>query len=287
MHARPAAFVLWMLFGLTSVTALQISQQSLQPNESYQAMLTEAKALFADQKFEQSLQTLGRCLAVRQDDPEAFKLVALNAVRLNKTITAEQAFKSAARLAPGDYSIQFNMGALYYTQSRFLEAEPSLEKAVALKPDYMPAQLFLGLNLEELGNEEKAIKTYRTAIAVDEAQSQKSELPYLYLGRLLYRLDRLDEATQLMRRAVDIQPNSGEAWLLLGKTYKGLGRENDSIAALERAAAVDSMSPEAHYLLSRAYLAEHREQDAQKEQARFEALRASESQKDDGRRKSQ
>ena len=287
MHARPAGFVLWMLFSLTSVTAFQISQQNLRTDESYQAMLTEARALFADQKFEQSLQLLGRCLAVRQDDPEAFKLVGLNAVRLNKTTTAEDAFKSAARLAPGDYSIQFNMGALYYTQSRFLEAEPALEKAIALKPEYMPAQLFLGLNLEELGDEEKAIKTYRTAITINETQSRKNELPYLYLGRLLYRLDRLEESAQLLRRAAEVQPNSGEAWLLLGKTYKGLGRENESVAALERAAAVDSMSPEAHYLLSRAYLAQHREQDAQKEQARFEALRASESRKDDGRRKSQ
>jgi Flp pilus assembly protein TadD len=276
-----------MVCGITRASAFQTPQQNLQPNESYQAMLHEAKTLFADQKFELSLQTLERCLAVRQDDPEAFKLVGLNAVRLNKTITAEQAFKSAARLAPNDYLIQFNMGALYYTQSRFLEAEPALEKAVMLKPDYMPAQLFLGLDVEELGNEEKAIKTYRTAITVDEAQSQKSELPYLYLGRLLYRLDRLEEAAQLLRRSTEIQPNSGEAWLLLGKTYKGLGRESESIAALERAAAVDSMSPEAHYLLSRAYLAQHREQDAQKEQERFEALRASEGLKDDGRRKSQ
>ncbi|HEY7305447.1 MAG TPA: hypothetical protein VH601_15090, partial [Bryobacteraceae bacterium] len=66
-----------------------------------------------------------------------------------------------------------------------------------------------------------------------------------------------------------------------------LGRESESVSALERAAAVDTLSPEAHYLLSRAYLAHHREQDAQRELARFEALRASEAQKNDGRRRSQ
>jgi Flp pilus assembly protein TadD len=256
-------------------------------SDSYDALLHEAKTLFSDQKFEQSLQVLEQCLTLRQDDSEAFKLVALNAVRLNKTATAEQAFKSAVRLAPADYSIRFNLGAFYYTQSRFLEAAPALEKAVALKADYLPALLFLGLNLEELGQETRAIETYRTAITVDETQKQSNEFPYLYLGRLLYRLDRVEEAAPLLQRAVDINPNSGEAWLLLGKTLKGLGRESESVSALERAAAVDTRSPEAHYLLSRAYLAQHRDQEAQRELMRFEALQGSEAQKNDGRRRSQ
>jgi cytochrome c-type biogenesis protein CcmH/NrfG len=83
-----------------------------------------------------------------------------------------------------------------------------------------------------------------------------------------------------------MKPGSGEGWLLLGKTLKALGHLDESITALERAAAIDARSPEPHYLLSRAYLAQHRDQDAQTEMAEFEALRASERQKDDGRRKS-
>jgi Flp pilus assembly protein TadD len=264
-----------------------LTGQGIPSRQPYAALLVEAKTLFADHKFEESLRVLEQCLTLRQDDPEALKLVALNAVRLDRTATAEQALKSAARLAPGDYLIHFNLGALYYTQSRFLEAEPALQQAASLKADYLPTVIFLGLDLEELGKDAEAVKTYERAIALEESQSAKNEIPYLYLGRLLYLLDRFAEAAPLLRHAIEIKSGSGEAWLLLGKTLKGLGREDESIAALERAAAADPHSPEAHYLLGRAYLAQHREQDAQKELALFEALRTSEYKKNDGRRKSQ
>jgi tetratricopeptide (TPR) repeat protein len=263
------------------------SGQGIPSEQHYAALLVEAKTLFTQQKFDESLRVLGECLALRRDDPEALKLVALNAIRLDKTATAEEALKSAGRLAPGDYLVHFNLGALYYTQSRFLDAEPSLQRAAELKPDYLPTVIFLALNLEELGQDGEAVKTYERAIALEAAQNAKNEIPYLYLGRLLYRLDRFAEAAPPLHHAVEIKPGSGEAWLMLGKTLKALGREDESIAALERAAAADAHSPEAHYLLNRAYLAQHREQDAQKELALFEALRTSESKKNDGRRKSQ
>jgi tetratricopeptide (TPR) repeat protein len=276
-----------LLVAFCCIYPVPLIGQGIPSSQTYAALLVEAKTLFANQKFDESLRVLEQCLTLRQDDPEALKLVALNAIRLNKTVTAEEALKSAARLAPGDYLIHFNLGALYYTQSRFLDAEPALQQAAELKPDYLPTVIFLGLNLEELGKNAEAVKTYERAIALEGAQNAKNEIPYLYLGRLLYRLDRFDEAAPPLRHAVEIRSGSGEGWLLLGKTLKALGREDESIAALERAAAADAHSPEPHYLLSRAYLAQHREQDAQKELALFEALRTSEYKKNDGRRKSQ
>jgi tetratricopeptide (TPR) repeat protein len=280
-----AAIVTWV--ALTSSGHARSLADGQAPTQSYAEMLTNAKALFNAGKFDQSLNVLEGCLGIRQDDPEVFKLIALGAIRLNRTAIAERALRNAARLAPDDYFIEFNMGAFYYTQSRFLDAEPVLERAAALKPDYLPALLFCGLNLEELGKEQKALEAYRKAIELEHLQRARNELPFLYLGRLLYRLDRFPEALPPLREATEMKPSSGEAWLLLGKTLKALGRDNESIDALQHAVAADPRSPEAHYLLSRAYLAQHREQDAQKELSSFEALRTSQSQLNDGRRRSQ
>jgi tetratricopeptide (TPR) repeat protein len=263
----------------------RLNEHPVGGDDSYSALIADARDLFANEKFEQSLQVLARCIAIRQNDPEAFKLVALNSIRLDKLSTAEDALKRAARLAPDDYLVHFNLGALYYTESRFLDAQPELERAVALKADHAPGLIFLGLTCEELGQDEAAIKMYRKAIALGESQNAKNELPYLYLGRLFYRLDRFEDATPLLRQSVLMKPASGEGWLLLGKTLRVLGHLDESITALERAAAVDGGSPEPHYLLSRVYLAQHRDQDARTEMARFEALRVSEPQKNDGRRK--
>jgi tetratricopeptide (TPR) repeat protein len=282
-----SAVLVAAMLAIPCKAAFQLTDRSVGGAESYSALMADARGLFANQEFNQSLQVLARCIAVRQNDPEAFKLIALNAIRLDKLSTAEDALKRAARLAPDDYLVHFNLGALYYTESHFLDAKPELERAVALKPDYLPSLIFLGLTCEELGQDETAVTMYRKAIALGQSQNAKNELPYLYLGRLFYRLDRFEDAVVLLRQSVLMKPASGEGWLLLGKTLNGLGHADESITALERAAAIDARSPEPHYLLSRAYLAQHRNQDAQTEMARFEALRASERQKDDGRRKSQ
>jgi tetratricopeptide (TPR) repeat protein len=275
-----SALLVAAMLAIACKAAFQLTDDPVWGDESYSALITDARALFANGKFEQSLQVLARSLAVRPNDPEAFKLIALNAIRLDKLSTAEDALKTAARLVPDDYLVHFNLGALYYTESRFLDAKPELDRAVALKADRPEGLIFLGLTCEELGQDDPAIKMYRKAIALGENQSAKTGLPYLYLGRLFYRLDRFEDAVVLLRQSVLMKPASGEGWLLLGKTLKALGHADESITALERAAAIDASSPDPHYLLSRAYLAQHRDQDAQTEMARFEALRASERQKD-------
>jgi tetratricopeptide (TPR) repeat protein len=284
--ATTSAVLAAAMLAIQCRAAFQLAEPPVGGDESYSALIADARALFANGKFEQSLQVLARSIAIRQNDPEAFKLIALNAIRLDKLSTAEDALKRAARLAPDDYLVHFNLGALYYTESHFLDAKPELERAVALKADHLPGLIFLGLTYEELGQDGPAIKMYRRATAVGESQNAKNELPYLYLGRLFYRLDRFEDAVPLLRQSVLMKPASGEGWLLLGKTLKALGHADESITALERAAVIDARSPEPHYLLSRAYLAQHRDHDAQAEMARFEALRASERQKNDGRRKS-
>ena len=264
----------------------QFSGQEAQRRGSYSGLLVEARLLSAEQRSAESLTLLERCLAVRRDDPEAYKLVAVNAIRLDKLQTAEMALKSAEPLAPGDYLVHFHLGALYYTESRFLDARPELARAVSLRPDYMPAHLFLGLALEELGGESSAVETYRTAIALNEAQGGSSELPYLYLGRLLYRLSRFQEAAPLLRKAAETNSRSAEAWLLLGKLSSSAGQPDEAVQALQHAIEADPRNPEAHYVLSRVYLAQRRTEESNAELARFHELQSFEKKKEDARRKS-
>lgn len=253
--------------------------------DSYASLLLQARQLSAGQHFLESLKVLERCLALRRDDPEVYKLVAANAIRLDKLETAETALKKAEQLAPGDHLVHFHLGALYYTQSRFLEAGPELERSVFLRAGYVPAQLFMGLTQEELGGEQNAIQTYRKAIALEEEQGGRSEQPWLCLGRLFYRLNRFSEALPLLHKAAGINARSSEVWLLAGKTYNSLGQVDQAIMALRRAIETDPRNPEPHYVLSRIYVAQHRMPAAGEELARFQDLQARQTRKDDGRRR--
>jgi len=263
----------------------RLSEQDAQRSGSYVGLVLEARLLTAEQHFAESLNVLQRCLAIRNDDPEAYKLVAANAIRLDKLETGEMALKKAEELAPGDYLVHFHLGALHYTESHFSDARLELERAVSLRPDYSPGQLFLGLALEELGAELGAIEAYRKALSLNEAQGGKSELPYLYLGRLLYRLSRPAEAAPLLRKASETNARSAEAWLWLGKACQGLGQAEEAVSALQHAIHADGTLPEPHYVLSRVYLAQHRTELSEEELVRFRELLGVEKKKDDGRRR--
>ena len=250
----------------------RLQQEIRAHGESYEALFREAKLLFRDQNYRNSLRVLERCLALNQQDPEAYKLVASNAILIKRMDIAEQALKTAAKLAPNDYLVYFHLGALYYTDSRFFQAQSPLEKSLSLNPDYVPARLFLGLTLEELGHEPLAIEYYHLSIETAERSGFKGEQPYLYLGRLLYRQNRIDDSLPYLQKAVDANPRSCESLCLLARALIYKSREAEAIAALNQCRRADPQHPEAHYLLSRVYVKQGRTNEAAKELSLFQQL---------------
>jgi tetratricopeptide (TPR) repeat protein len=261
-----------------------LAEEVASRGESYQTLFLEAKILFREQKHRESLKVLERVLALNQHDVEAFKLVASNAILVNRMDIAEQALKTAAQLAPNDYLVFFHLGALYYTDSRFPPAQPMLQESVSLNPDYVPARLFLGLTLEELGQEPAALDCYLRAIEIAERSGFKGEQTYLYPGRLLYRQNKLEESLPYLQKAAKANPQSCETLCLLARIQTTQGRDPDAVMALNQCVQADPGYSEAHYLLSRAYVKQGRTEEASKELALFQELRKLEQNKKDPRK---
>ena len=274
---------------LIETNRLQEARERLQEEirahgESYGTLFREAKLLFRERKYRDSLRVLERSLAFNQQDPEAYKLVASNAILIKRIDIAEQALKTAQKLAPNDYLVCFHLGALYYTDSQFSRAQPPLEKSLSLNPDYVPARLFLGLTLEELGQEQSAIDCYRRAIKIAERSGFKGDQPYLYLGRLLYRQNRMDDSLPYLQKAVDANPQSCEGLCLLARALIHKSRQAEAIAALNQCRRADPRYPEAHYLLSRLYVKQGKTEEAARELSLFQELKRNESDKKDLRK---
>jgi tetratricopeptide (TPR) repeat protein len=261
----------------------RLQHETRERGETSAGLYLEARILFEEKRYSEALQEVRRSLVLAPDDAELYKLAALTAIRMDRTDIAEPALKTAARLAPNDYLVHFHLGALYYTNSMFYLAKPELQQSAGLNPRYMPALLFLGLTLEEVGEEKITIETYRKAIEVAATQRTAAELPYVYLGKFLYRLNRFDDSFSLLQKAAEINPHSGEALLALGKTLRALKRDNEAAAVIERSAVADAQNPEPHYLLFRIFESEGRAEAAGEELKRFQALKPK--QTDDNRRR--
>ncbi len=265
----------------------QLAHENAARGETPAGLYIEAKILFAEQRYQEALQLAQRALTVAPAAPELYKLAALSAIRLDRLEIAEPALKMTVQLAPGDYLAHFHLGALYYTRSLFVAARPELENAIRLNPEYMPALLFLGLTLEEVGDEASTVMTYRKAINVGNAPGSAREMPYLYLGRFYYRRSRFDDGLPLLEKATELNPASGEAWLVLGKTLHGLKRDGEAVAALQRSSAAQARDPEPHYMLYRIFESQSREEAAQRELLWFQELNKQRPAMDAARRKLQ
>jgi predicted O-linked N-acetylglucosamine transferase (SPINDLY family) len=75
------------------------------------------------------------------------------------------------------------------------------------------------------------------------------------LGIVLSQTDRLQEAAETARQAVDLQPGNAVLWTNLGGIHTKLGRSAKAIECHLRAIALHTGFPEAHYNLSLAYRA--------------------------------
>ena len=178
---------MWRICWILVLGPALMAQIDPSARETARGLYLEARNLFEKKLYSDALQTAQRAAVLAPADAEPLKLAALSAIRLDRLDIAEAALKSAAMIAPNDPLVHFHLGALYYTKSLFLAARPELQKAVELNPEYMPALLFLGLTLEEVGDSASTIEAYRRAISVTEKQHSRVDAPYTYLGKYFYR----------------------------------------------------------------------------------------------------
>jgi Flp pilus assembly protein TadD len=118
----------------------------------------------------------------------------------------------------------------------------------------------------DIGDWDQAESDFRAALAI--APDQPQVLNYLGYS-LVERGEKLDEALDMIERAVADQPDSGAIVDSLGWVYFKLGRYDDAVAPLERAAVLEATDPIVNDHLGDAYWAVGREREA-----RFQWLRA-------------
>jgi len=84
--------------------------------------------------------------------------------------------------------------------------------------------------------------------------SSGSPQEFLAQAQKLYQDGRDEEALQLLRRVLTIEPTSAEAFLLIGRINQRLGDQQAAISALKTAIFWESKTIDAHILLGRIFL---------------------------------
>ena len=155
------------------------------------------------------------------------------------------------------------------------DAINSYSRAYQLDPGDAAALLGLGKAREGQGSSAEAAKSFEEG-ARKFPRDASFDLEYALL--LLRRVDAGDQAAkpravELLRKAVAIDPRSGEAHYQLGSLALGGGRAKEALDELQQAAQLEPNASKVHFALARACRRLGRKKEAAQEMAAFQKLK--------------
>ena len=202
-------------------------------------------------------------------------------LRAGRPADAIAPLRAAALLQPSNPVIQHDLGLACLELGRLPDAIAAFERAVASNPGYADAYFRLGIALEKLGDSGRAIVAYghatRLLPSLTEAWFRAGALAYTLghrdqairgfrraaatggktsFGRLgearaLLTENRNQEAEQMLREALALDPRNAMAHDLLGNLLSESGRFDEARGCFERAIAIAPLLAGSYYEMVR------------------------------------
>ncbi len=203
-----------------------------------------ARRLYEGGKCKQALRKLTLLLHENPEFAEAHRLKGAVLRQLGKLSAARGSVELALKLDPSDPRAWYDLAHIRQKSNQFdlaLEAiDRALELARRAKLELNAFYLLRGSILSRLGLAQDAIQVYREALQLDP---EFSEARYA-LGRLLFRAGEIESAVEHLERAAILRPGAPEMRNLLGDLWRQQGdlgksaREYLSAQKLNPASAV-------------------------------------------------
>jgi predicted O-linked N-acetylglucosamine transferase (SPINDLY family) len=144
---------------------------------------------------------------------------------------AAEILERAARLAPGDADLRFNLGNAYWDLGRYADAAAQYRRASELSPRDAAIRFALGEALARLGDGEAALAAYADVLAIDPGHARAHALR----GALFLEANDIAAARAALDAALDLDPGLAEAHVNLGLLRVQEGDAEEAIAATRRA----------------------------------------------------
>jgi tetratricopeptide (TPR) repeat protein len=171
--------------------------------------------------------------AVRLLGPQARLSIAQTYRELGFDDRGEALMRAGVEEDPEAADASFDLGRYFYTADRFDEMETAMRESFRLEPDHAPALNFLGYSLAERNERlDEALELIQRALAVDAWDGAYLDS----LGWVYFQMGLLDDARGPLERAAREYPTDPVILEHLGDVYQGLGEERLALSAWSRAA---------------------------------------------------
>jgi tetratricopeptide (TPR) repeat protein len=238
---------------------------------SIEAAYFHALALYNSGHGAEAESEARRALRIDAGAVEAHTLLGIIlASRGNANSEAADSLSQAIALNPNSVDAQFYLGRVQYALKDYAGSIQSLRSVVKLNPNHSEARFFLGTVLELAGDSAAAMLEYQELAKRDP----NSVMGQLGLGVLLVKQGKIDEALVPLNRAVALDPKEFEAHWALGRVLALKERYAEAVESFQKAVALAPARSDTHYQLGLAFRRLGRTEEATREFAIVERLNA-------------
>ena len=220
------------------------ASEHLRPDDNTEALLLSAELLDQMEQYELATRTYDR---VKQDDPafHAAEMGRAEALRRSgKVEAATEVLRQLAKSRPEILGVHIALGDILRGQEAWAASEAAYDKAIALFESDLETHWVVyyarGITRERLKTWDAAESDFRKALELRPNQPQVLN----YLGYSYVEMgENLDEALDMIERAVAERPDSGHITDSLGWVLYRLGRYEEAVGHMERATELLPVDP--------------------------------------------
>ncbi len=204
-------------YGLQEYTASipLLKQATADDPQNLPFRLILAHSCLAAKQYQCVLDVYHEILNLNAESAEADMLAGEALDEMQDHAGAIQQFRAAAKANPKEPNVHFGLGYLLWTQGQYPEAGEEFQAELTNVPDHAEA--------------------------------------LVYLADSNIKMNHLDAALPLLRKAIQLKPDMDMAHLDLGIVYAGAGRQEDALRELKLAAKIKPDNVNTHWRLAQLY----------------------------------
>jgi tetratricopeptide (TPR) repeat protein len=196
-------------------------------------------ALYTAQRYGEALTAFEETIALAPNSAVALSQAGAASQMLGDNRRALEFYERATGIQPRAETFS-SMGTIYYSLGEYAKAAAAYEGALLIRPLGATTHRNLGDAYRHLNRQEDAIKAYRQAVKLAEAEVSVSPADARALARLaVYQAKAGDDAAarRTLQRAEQLAPNDEQVQQRAGVVHALAGRTNEALRAIERAIA--------------------------------------------------
>jgi tetratricopeptide (TPR) repeat protein len=196
----------------------------------------EAQALRQSGRGDEAVNVLQQ-FARRQDKPESYVALAQIYSDTKRGAEAVRVLQEAQSKFPGNTTIGFELGAVLDKQKKFADAEAAFRQILSKEPDNAPVLNYIGYMLAERGERlNESVDLLKKALEIEPDNGSYLDS----LGWAYFKADKLPLALDNLQRAADQLKSNSVIQDHYGDVLFKLSRFDEAIAAWGRALAGDN-----------------------------------------------